>query len=95
MARIDVLVVSVASTTGWRAAAEELVDALGRCGVRTEMVRTGPQPRVRTFALTEFVEAHTDLAQQLLPARTAGSEKYVGRVHARSVDERAGAAYSR
>ncbi len=53
----DVLVVSVGSTSGWRTAADELVDALRRAGVRVEMVRTGPLPRVRTFALTDFVEA--------------------------------------
>lgn len=53
----DLLVVSVGSTSGWRTAADALVDALRRAGVRVEMVRTGPLPRVRTFALTDFVEA--------------------------------------
>lgn len=57
MPRTDVLVVSVGSTTGWRAAADDLVGALARAGARAEMVRTGPLPRVRTFALTDFVEA--------------------------------------
>ncbi|MBV9047014.1 MAG: glycosyltransferase [Solirubrobacterales bacterium] len=53
----DVLVVSVGSTSGWRCAADELVAALARAGATVEIVRTGPLPRVRTFALTDFVEA--------------------------------------
>jgi hypothetical protein len=57
VARADVLVVSVDSTTGWRAAASELVDSLARAGAKVAMVGTGKLPRVRTFALTDFVEA--------------------------------------
>jgi glycosyltransferase involved in cell wall biosynthesis len=57
VARTAVLIVSVGSTTGWRSAADELLGALARAGARVEMVRTGPLPRVRTFALTDLVEA--------------------------------------
>ena len=57
MARADVLVVSVDSTTGWRVAAEQLVEALTRAGANTAIVTTEKLPRVRTFALTDFVEA--------------------------------------
>lgn len=57
MSRADVLVVSVASTTGWGLAANELVESLSRAGAKVAMVRTGRLPRVRTFALTDFVEA--------------------------------------
>jgi Glycosyl transferases group 1 len=55
--RTDVLVVSVGSTTGWRAAANELVGSLRRAGATVAIVDTGRLPRVRTFALTDFVEA--------------------------------------
>ncbi len=57
MARTDVLVVSVGSTAGWRAGARELVASLSRAGARVETATAGPVPRVRTFALTDFVEA--------------------------------------
>jgi glycosyltransferase involved in cell wall biosynthesis len=56
-ARIDVLVVAVASTTGWRAATQELVASLRRAGAEVAVAATGPLPRVRTFALTDLVEA--------------------------------------
>jgi hypothetical protein len=55
--RADILVVSVDSTTGWRVAAHELVEALRRAGADAAAVTTGELPRVRTFALTDFVEA--------------------------------------
>lgn len=57
MARTDVLVVSVGSTTGWGLAADELVQSLSRGGATVAIVATGKLPRVRTFALTDFVEA--------------------------------------
>jgi hypothetical protein len=57
MPRTDVLVVSVGGTTGWGLAANELVQSLSRAGANVEMVATGKLPRVRTFALTDFVEA--------------------------------------
>jgi hypothetical protein len=57
VSRTDVLVVCVDSTSGWRAAATELADAFGRAGARTELVLSGPTPSVRTFMLTELVQA--------------------------------------
>jgi glycosyltransferase involved in cell wall biosynthesis len=57
MGRIDVLVVSVGSTGGWRAADRELADSIARAGATVELVSASPPPRVRTFALTDFVEA--------------------------------------
>jgi Glycosyl transferases group 1 len=57
MARTDVLVVSVGSTTGWGLAADELVQSLSRGGATVALVATGKLPRVRTFAMTDFVEA--------------------------------------
>ncbi len=53
----DVLVVSVDSTSGWRAAARELAQSLTRAGARVQAVAAGPVPGVRTFALTDFVQA--------------------------------------
>jgi hypothetical protein len=53
----DVLVVCIDSTGGWMTAAEELVAGLRRVGAGTELVRTGPVPRVRTFALTDYTQA--------------------------------------
>ena len=57
MPRTDVLVVSVDSTTGWALAADELVQSLSRAGANVAMVATGKLRRVRTFALTDYVEA--------------------------------------
>jgi len=57
MPRTDVLVVSVGSTTGWGLAANELVGSLSRAGAKVALVDTGKLRRVRTFALTDFVEA--------------------------------------
>lgn len=56
-APVDVLVVSLGTTAGWRAAAEELIGALSRAGASVATVAAGPVPGVRTFALTDFVEA--------------------------------------
>jgi glycosyltransferase involved in cell wall biosynthesis len=60
--RADVLVVSVGSTGGWRAAAAELAASITRAGATVEIAAARPAPRVRTFALTDFVEAR--LARQ-------------------------------
>jgi hypothetical protein len=57
VAGTDVLVVSIDGTIGWGAAARELVAALRRAGVEVEHVGTGPVPLVRTFALTDLVQA--------------------------------------
>ncbi len=54
---IDVLIVSVGATTGWRAAARELEAAFAAAGARVLTADTGPVPEVRTFMLTDFVQA--------------------------------------
>jgi glycosyltransferase involved in cell wall biosynthesis len=64
MSGADVLVVTVQSTTGWGAAARELVQSLERAGASVAVAGTGAVPRVRTFALTDLVEARA--------ARSAG-----------------------
>jgi Glycosyl transferases group 1 len=55
--RPDILVVWVDSTTGWRGASNELVAAFARAGASVESATTGPVSKVRTFALTDLVEA--------------------------------------
>lgn len=57
MAQTDVLIVSAANTTGWRVAAEELAGSITRAGARAEIVTADPAPRVRTFMLTDLVQA--------------------------------------
>lgn len=57
MAGTDLVVVSVDSTTGWRVAAGALVRGLQDAGARVVRASTGPLPRVRTFALTDLLEA--------------------------------------
>jgi glycosyltransferase involved in cell wall biosynthesis len=52
-----VLIVSVGATTGWRAAARELTGAFARAGAPVVTVDTGPVPDVRTFMLTDLVQA--------------------------------------
>jgi hypothetical protein len=56
-ARADVLVVSLGTTSGWRAAAAELVGSIERAGAKVAMVTAASMPAVRTFALTDLVEA--------------------------------------
>jgi glycosyltransferase involved in cell wall biosynthesis len=53
----DILLVSVPSTTGWRAAATELAASLERAGASVRVAAAGPVPDVRTFALTDLVQA--------------------------------------
>ena len=57
MPRTDVLVVSVGSTTGWGLAANELDRVAVAAGAEVAIVDTGTLRRVRTFALTDLVEA--------------------------------------
>ena len=52
-----VLIVSVGATPGWRSAARELAGAFARAGAPVVTVSTGPVPDVRTFMLTDLVQA--------------------------------------
>jgi hypothetical protein len=54
---VDVLIVSVGATTGWRVATRELEGAFARAGARVVTVDAGPVPEVRTFMLTDLVQA--------------------------------------
>jgi len=53
----EILVVSLDSTGGWQVAARELAASLQRSGAAVRIAGAGPLPRVRTFALTDFVQA--------------------------------------
>jgi hypothetical protein len=53
----DILVVAAEGTVGWREASRELVASLSRAGANVATSGTGPLRRVRTFALTDYVEA--------------------------------------
>jgi glycosyltransferase involved in cell wall biosynthesis len=54
----DVLLVSLGSTAGLRAADAELASSLERAGASVAVVAARPQRDVRTLALTDFVWAH-------------------------------------
>ncbi len=51
---IDVLIVSLGSTSGLRAADDELRDSLQRAGARVELVRPTAPTQVRTLMLTDL-----------------------------------------
>ena len=57
MAPVDVLLVSLGSTAGLRAADAELRDALDRAGARVELVAAARQRDIRTLALTDLAWA--------------------------------------
>jgi hypothetical protein len=57
MARADVLVVSLGTTAGWRNADAALIDALRHGGATVASVAAVEAPRVRTFMLTDLVQA--------------------------------------
>jgi hypothetical protein len=54
---IDVLIVSLASTGGWRMSDPELASAMVRAGAHVALVAAKPQRDVRTYALTDLVWA--------------------------------------
>jgi len=57
MSDVDVLVVSIEGTIGWQQSNDWLTSSLARAGAQVERVSAGPLPSVRTFALTDFVQA--------------------------------------
>jgi hypothetical protein len=54
---VDVLLVSLGTTGGWRAAASGLAVAIEGVGASAAIAATEPVPEVRTFALTDYVQA--------------------------------------
>jgi glycosyltransferase involved in cell wall biosynthesis len=57
MRRVDVLVLSLGTTAGWRLADAELAGSFERAGARVALARVPPAREVRTFALTDAVQA--------------------------------------
>jgi glycosyltransferase involved in cell wall biosynthesis len=57
MAGVDVLLVSLGSTGGWRAADAELAASLEQAGARVAVATARPAPEVRTFVRTDWVWA--------------------------------------
>jgi hypothetical protein len=53
----DVLLVSLGSTGGWRAADAQLAGSLERAGATVALATAAPQRDVHTFALTDLVWA--------------------------------------
>jgi hypothetical protein len=62
MTRADVLVVSLGTTAGWRVAEPALLDALRAAGVRAALATPLPPRAVRTFVLTDLVQARATRA---------------------------------
>jgi glycosyltransferase involved in cell wall biosynthesis len=53
-AQVDVLIISLGSTGGWRTADAELASSLERAGARTALAQARPPAPVRTFMLTDL-----------------------------------------
>ncbi|MDQ6730974.1 MAG: glycosyltransferase [Actinomycetota bacterium] len=53
----DVIVVSIGATAGWQGADRGLAAALEAVGATVVMAQTGPVPEVRTFMLTDLIQA--------------------------------------
>jgi len=60
----EVLIVAAGGTTGWRASTRELAAAFALAGAPVRTALAAPPPEVRTFMLTDLVQA--------LAARRAG-----------------------
>lgn len=54
---VDVLVVALPTTAGWRGAVPALADAIERAGASVAVAAAQPVPEVRMFALTDLVQA--------------------------------------
>jgi hypothetical protein len=57
MSDVDVLLVSVGATTGWRGSPRALGAAFAEAGARALVADAGAGPQVRTFMLTDLVQA--------------------------------------
>jgi len=54
---VDVLVVALPTTAGWRGAVPALASAIARAGASVAVAAAAPVREVRTFALTDLVQA--------------------------------------
>jgi hypothetical protein len=75
---LDVLVVSLGSTAGLRAADEELLESLRRAGASAAMARTSPPTETPTLMLTDLRWAHAarSAAWEMLRAPSARAVIY-------------------
>lgn len=55
--RVDVLIVALSTTAGWRGAVPALADAVEQAGASVALAAAAPVRAVRTFALTDLVQA--------------------------------------
>ena len=75
---VDVLLVSLGSTHGWRVADAALAGSLRRAGASVEVVETKRPREVRTFALTDLTwalaarRAQLRVAYASVPSRDDG-----------------------
>jgi Glycosyl transferases group 1 len=67
----EVLIVSAGDTFGWRASERELAGAVERAGVKVRLVGAGTSRQVRTFMLTDLVQA---LAARRVASRALAEE---------------------
>src|ERR1700722_484968 len=68
----EVLIVSAGDTFGWRISERELAGAVERAGVKVRLVGAGTSRQVRTFMLTDLVQA---LAARRVASRALAEEK--------------------
>jgi Glycosyl transferases group 1 len=54
---VDVLIVALSTTAGWRGAVPVLAEAIERAGARVAVASAAPTRAVRTFMLTDLVQA--------------------------------------
>ncbi len=55
---VDLLIVALPTTAGWRGAVPALASAIERAGASVAIAPAAPVREVRTFALTDLVQAH-------------------------------------
>jgi hypothetical protein len=75
---VDVLLVSAGGTAGWRSALRELQGSLARAGASVALAEADPAPEVRTFMLTDLVQARAarHAAERGLAAHHPGAVIY-------------------
>jgi glycosyltransferase involved in cell wall biosynthesis len=78
--QLEVLLVSLGSTSGLRLADEQLCDALRAAGARVQLARAEPPRSMRTMALTDlaWARAARAAAQRALHERRAGDGRPAG-----------------
>lgn len=73
----DVLIVSIGATAGWHGADRALAALMAAAGARVALADAGPVPEVRTFMLTDLVQARAArraARQALARIRSAGGD---------------------